>query len=118
MDPLKLTITANPATGGNASVVKILGPMLLNNLFDFQPVVRAQSAPLIVLDLTEVPYMDSAALGTLVHVQVSCKHSNRRLALAGVNDRVLTLLKVTNVDKVFTIYPTIAEALASPEAGS
>jgi len=109
----KLTITSTPAGDGNASVLKISGPMLLSNLFDFQPTVRAENAPLIVLDLTEVPYMDSAALGTLVHVEVSSKHRGRKLVLAGVNDRVTTLLQVTNVDKVFQIFPTVADALAS-----
>ncbi len=109
----KLTIAAAAAGEGKASVLTISGPMLLSNLFDFQPAVRAETAPLIVLDLTEVPYMDSAALGTLVHAEVSCKHRSRRLVLAGVNERVMTLLKVTSVDKVFVIYPTVAEALAS-----
>jgi anti-anti-sigma factor len=109
----KLTITSTPASDGKASVLKICGPMLLSTLFDFQPSVRAESAPLIVLDLTEVPYMDSAALGTLVHVEVSSKHRGRRLVLACVNDRVATLLRVTNVDKVFNIFPSVTEALAS-----
>jgi len=109
----KLTITSTPASNDNASVLKISGPMLLSNLFDFQPAVRAENAPLIVLDLTEVPYMDSAALGTLVHVEVSSKHRGRRLLLTGVNDRVATLLQVTNVDKVFQIFSSVADAPAS-----
>jgi anti-anti-sigma factor len=109
----KLTISSTPASDGNASVLKISGPMLLSNLFDFQPAVRAENAPLIVLDLSDVPYMDSAALGTLVHVEVSSKHRGRKLVLAGVNERVATLLQVTNVDKVFKIFPTVADALAS-----
>jgi len=110
----KLTITSTPASHGNASVLKISGPMLLSNLFDFQPAVRAENAPLIVLDLTEVPYMDSAALGTLVHVEVSSKHRGRKLVLAGVSERVATLLQLTNVDNVFQIFPSAADALASP----
>ncbi len=109
----KLTITSTPAADGNASVLKVSGPMLLSNLFDFQPAVRAENASLIVLDLTEVPYMDSAAIGTLVHVEVSSKHRGRKLVLAGVNERVATLLRVTNVDRVFSIYPTVSDALAS-----
>ena len=113
MENSKLTITPLPAGTDTASVLKISGPMLLSNLFDFQPAVRAEVAPLIVLDLTDVPYMDSAALGSLVHAEVSSTHRGRRLVLAGVNERVATLLRVTNVDRAFTIYPTVAQALAS-----
>jgi anti-sigma B factor antagonist len=113
MENLKLTITTSPDASGQSTVLKITGPMLLSNLFDFQPAVRAETAPLIVLDLAEVPYMDSAALGSLVHAEVSSTHRGRRLVLACVNERVMTLLKVTNVDRAFKIYATVADALAS-----
>jgi anti-anti-sigma factor len=108
---LALTITPVLAKALGAAVLKISGPMVLGNLFDFQKAVRAESAPLIVLDLTDVPYMDSAALGSVVNAHVSCVNRNRRLALVGISERVATLLKVTQVDKVLAIYPTLSEAL-------
>lgn len=87
--------------------------MVLGNLFDFQSAVRAETAPLVVLDFTEVPFMDSAALGSVVNAHVSYINNQRCLRLAGVSDRVAVLLKVTNVDRVFAIYATVSEALAS-----
>jgi len=113
MDTEKLRITASSAASQAATVLKLSGPMVLTNLFDFQAAVRAESAPLVVLDLTEVPFMDSAALGSVVNAHVSLVNHQRRLRLAGVSERVATLLKVTNVDRVFAIYPTVSEALAS-----
>lgn len=113
METSMLTIATTHTESGKATVLKMTGPMLLNNLFDFQPAVRAETAPLIVVDLAEVPYMDSAALGTLVHAHISCAHGAHRLVLSGVSERVMTLLRVTNVDKVFVIYPTFADALAT-----
>jgi anti-sigma B factor antagonist len=113
METEKLKITTSPDTNGKAAVLKLSGPMVLSNLFDFQAAVRAQSAPLLVLDLSEVPFMDSAALGSVVNAHVSYVNSHRRLRLVGVSERVATLLKVTNVDRVFAIYPTLSEALAS-----
>lgn len=56
---------------------------------------------------------DSAALGSVVNAHVSYINHQRRLRLAGVSERVATLLKVTNVDRVFAIYPTVSEAIAS-----
>lgn len=85
--------------------------MVIGNLFEFQETIRAESASVVVLDLTEVPYMDSAALGSIVNAHVSCVNHNRRLALVGICDRVATLFRVISVDKVLAIYPTLAEAL-------
>jgi anti-sigma B factor antagonist len=111
MQNLELTITASPTETSEAQILKISGPMLISNLFAFQDAVRAQGAPLLVLDLTEGPYMDSAALGSVVNAHVSCSKRNRRLALVGVCDRVAMLFKVVNVDKVFAIYRSLPEAL-------
>ena len=113
MNNQKLTITTTPANALAAAVLKLSGPMVLSNLFDFQAAVRAETASLVVLDLTEVPFMDSAALGSVVNAHVSFVNDQRRLRLVGVSERVATLLKVTNVDRVFAVYPTVSEALAS-----
>jgi anti-anti-sigma factor len=113
METEKLKITASPADAQAATVLKLSGPLVLGNLFDFQAAVRAETAPLVVLDMTEVPYMDSAALGSVVNAHVSYVNRQRRLMLAGISDHVKTLLRVTNVDRVFAMYPTVSEALAS-----
>lgn len=113
MDTQRLRITASAADTQAAAVLKLSGPLILTNLFDFQAAVRAETAPLVVLDLSEVPFMDSAALGSVVNAHVSYVNHQRRLRLAGVSDRVATLLKVTNIERVFAIYPTVSEALAS-----
>ena len=96
-----------------AAVLKISGPLVLSSLFDFRDAMRAEQAPLVVLDLGGVPYMDSAALGAVVNAHVSCVNRGRRLALVGVNERVGTLLHVTKVDQVLAVYPTLTEALQS-----
>ncbi len=111
-----LTITADTTAANGTAVLKICGPMLISNLFEFQDAVRAEIAPLLVLDLSEVPYMDSAALGSIVNAHVSCVNRNRRLALVGVCDRVTTLFRVVCVDKVLAVYPTLSDALQSVDS--
>lgn len=111
MENVELTIVASTVGVNGSKVLKISGPMTISNLFEFQDVTRAETATLVVLDLSEVPYMDSAALGSVVNAYVSCANHNRRFALAGVCDRVATLLWATKVDKVLPVYPTVSEAL-------
>jgi anti-anti-sigma factor len=67
----------------------------------------------IVLDLTAVPYMDSAGLGTLVHTNGLVLHGGGMLRLCGVGDRVAALLKLTKMDAVLSVDPDAAASLAA-----
>jgi anti-sigma B factor antagonist len=94
-----------------ATVLRIHGPLLLGNFFPLQNMVRSDSAPLLILDVSDMPYIDSAGIGCLVGAHVSRENSGRKLILVGANDRLQTSLKVTKVDQLFTISVTIEEAL-------
>jgi anti-sigma B factor antagonist len=118
MNDHKLGITSGPAGAEGASLMKIPGPLVLNNLFEFRDALRAESSSLLVIDLSEVPFVDSAELGSVVNAHVSCVNRGRRLAIVGVNERVGTLLKVTKVDHVLGIYPTLDAALQSKASPS
>jgi anti-anti-sigma factor len=109
-----------PLPGTNDEHVYILrGPLTLGNIFAVQEVLREQSATTI-LDLTGVPYMDSAGLGVLVNSYVSHQKRGQRLVLVGVNQRVQELFKLTKVDNVLEIVPNMEaayRALSRPERG-
>jgi len=76
----------------------------------FTEAVRAAPGAAMIIDLSEVPSIDSAAIGALVHAHVHCQKAGRRLALVGLNHRARAVLKITSVDILFTTYPTLAEA--------
>jgi len=65
----------------------------------------------IVLDLKNVTFMDSSALGALIGA-IKKMGPLGTLALAGASGPVLQLLKMTRMDKVFQIYPSATTALA------
>ena len=95
----------NIAPGASAELAKILvsGPITLNNMFGLQTTLRSQNATTIVLDLSEVPYVDSAGLGAIVNAHVSAQRRGGKLLLNGVNDRVKSLFQITKVDSVLNI---------------
>jgi anti-sigma B factor antagonist len=82
-------------------------------MFKFQAVLRAEVAPITLLDVTGVPYMDSAALGCVVRLHVVCEAQKTKYAIIGASERIKTLFKVTHVDSVLITYNTIDEALAN-----
>ena len=82
-------------------VLRLAGPLVLDNLFDFQKLWRGQNAPNIIVDLTNVPYVDSSGIGSLVNMHVSRQKLGGSVQLLGVSERVKTVLAVTRVDKIF-----------------
>jgi anti-sigma B factor antagonist len=57
----------------------------------------------IVLDLTDVSYVDSSGLGTLVGLKVSAvKEGYCRLELVNLSPRVKELLRLSNLTQLFS----------------
>jgi anti-sigma B factor antagonist len=94
-------------------VLRLRGPLTMENLPSFQNAVRREVAPTIFLDLTDVPYVDSAGLGSLVSAYISRHKSGQRVVLSGVNDRVLSLFEITRVEPLFLIFPTLGDAIGA-----
>lgn len=95
-------------------ILCLRGPLVKENVYSFQNAVRREeTAPKMILDFTEVPYMDSSGLGSLVNAYLSQKKAGRQVALAGVNDRVFKLLQITKLESQFLIFSTVDEAMAA-----
>ena len=108
MDELTIENTVGPAS---VRVLKLSGPFTLNGIWDFQAGARAATEPITIIDLTDVPYMDSAALGSIMGVHVSRQRVHNKYAIVGANERLETLFEVAGVAKILVRYPTSAEAL-------
>ncbi|HEY3974799.1 MAG TPA: STAS domain-containing protein [Candidatus Sulfotelmatobacter sp.] len=109
-DPLSIEDVSGMPEGQR--LLRLSGPVLLSNFFEFQALVRASSAPTLILDLTQVPYIDSAGIGALVGAYVTHQKHGRRLALVGVTKRVRDTMQVTHVEQFFPFYDTVEAAQA------
>ena len=99
-EPLTIDEAVGPKDGER--ILRLNGPLLLSNLFDFQSRVRSDTSPHLVIDFTNVPYIDSAGIGALMGAYVTRqKDSGRTLLLVGVNQRVRQALQVTHVEQFF-----------------
>jgi anti-sigma B factor antagonist len=67
----------------------------------------------VILDLSEVSYIDSGGLGTLVGVYSSARAAGADVKLTGLNQRIKDVLQITKLVTVFEVYDTEQEALAS-----
>jgi anti-anti-sigma factor len=74
--------------------------------------VLAEPNTRVVLDLSNVLYAGSQALGALVSLRLRASRDAIRLRLAGVGNALGALLQITQLDRVFDCDPTLDQALA------
>ena len=67
----------------------------------------------IVLDLSGLEHLDSTAVGVLVGGLKRFEAQGRRFYLVNPRERVLSVFRITHLDSVFRIFPSVDGALAS-----
>ena len=67
----------------------------------------------ILLNLSEVNYIDSSGLGELVSAYTTARNQGAALKLLGLSKKVNDLLQLTNLYTVFDIYDDEASGIAS-----
>lgn len=110
MEKAPLVIDDLPGKQPGQRILRLHGPLVISNLFDFQTRVRADQSDLLIVDFSDVPYVDSAGIGALVGAYVTHQKDGRSLHLVGVNDRVRTVLQVTHVESFFRFYDSVDAA--------
>jgi anti-sigma B factor antagonist len=113
-DPLTIEDMAGPKPGQR--ILRLTGPIIISNLFDFQSRVRTDTSKTLIIDFTHVPYMDSAGIGALVGAYVTHQKDGRSLLLVGVSQRIHDALKITHVEQFFRFYDSLdalQQAIAS-----
>ncbi len=110
MGEKQLEISTSWGTHDGNRIVRLRGPLTITTLFDFQSLVRADQSTALILDFSDVPYVDSAGLGSVLGAYVSRQKDGRRLALVGVSDRVRNVFQLTRVDQFFGFYASVPAA--------
>jgi anti-sigma B factor antagonist len=118
MSDENLQMMTAKGTQSGLSILRMAGPLSIRTLFAFHDAVRKDPPPALILDLSGVPYMDSAGLGALVGAQVAAQKAGRTLAITGINKQVRALLEMTHVLGLFKLFRTVEDAEAGLAAPS
>jgi anti-sigma B factor antagonist len=73
----------------------------------------------IILDMTAITHLDSAAIGAIVRCLTKLKGAGGGLRIAAAQAMIDYSLKLTKVDRVIQMFPTVdqaAQGFSSPEA--
>ena len=71
----------------------------------------AGSEPLVILDLSQVAFLDSSGLGAVVAV-LKMMGPDRKLELAGLTHTVEKVFRLTRMDTIFSIHHNLPEGLS------
>jgi anti-sigma B factor antagonist len=109
-------LSLNVRTVGEQSVLDVVGevdvysaPELRERLSE----LLKASTPSLVVNLAEVSFLDSTGIGTLVAGLNRAVQFGGTLTLVCDHERILKLFRITGLDTVFSIRPSVDEALAS-----
>ncbi|HYG93109.1 MAG TPA: STAS domain-containing protein [Nocardioides sp.] len=113
-------LRAQVSPGERATVVRLDGELELTSVASLRREVLglADDGQVVqVLDLSGVTFLDSAGLGFLVSIHRRLRARSGRLILVCSNEPILRLLRLTSLDRVFTVHETVDEALAAEPPG-
>jgi anti-sigma B factor antagonist len=106
-----LTVERYDGVADDQRILLMRGPITMETAQQFERAVRHESAETMILDLSDVPYIDSVGLGSLVATYVSHQKTGRCLVLTGVKPRVRKILEITKVNDFFVTFGTTWEAV-------
>ncbi len=102
-----------PADG--ACVVRLAGELDADDAPGVRSLLAEQvleGSGSLVLDLSELVFVDSAGLAALVAAHKGTRAAGTCLVLAGVSPQVAKVLAISGLDGVLTVAPSVPEALA------
>jgi len=67
----------------------------------------------VLLDLANCDRLDSVGMGVAISLHKRYRLSGGSFALVNVPSHIMRIFAVTNLDRVFTIYPTEADAVSA-----
>lgn len=98
-------LTLVTSTEGDTSIVRCSGKLVTSSTGTLQAEMRGliPRSKRIVLDLTDLGYMDSSGLGSIIGLYVSIKTAGGRLEVINLSARVRQLFSITNVLSLFEV---------------
>lgn len=73
--------------------------------------IQGQGISNMIVDLSEVKYIDSSGLSALLVGNRIFTDAGGSFILSGVSDHAMKLIKISQLDKVLEILPTVEEAV-------
>ncbi len=95
------------------TIVRLTGEIDLHHSPDFHQALVTECArnpAKLIIEMSDVQYIDSSGVGSLVEIYRRVKKGGNRMILVAPGPRVAGVLEITKLDQFFTIASTEDEA--------
>lgn len=98
---------------GDVGIVSISGRLIVANARSFKETFAdiIEKANFIVLDLTDMEYVDSMGLGSIISFYKALQEQDGDLCIACLQSKPKTLFQITKVYLIFDVFDTLNEAV-------
>jgi anti-sigma B factor antagonist len=105
----------NKKTIGDVVVFKPEGRLDASNASSFKKNIADETPPesKIVIDLSDLEFLDSSGIGTLISIHRKCSGKDGGLKFVCLHDRIRQILELTRADRLFDIYDDTETAARS-----
>jgi anti-sigma B factor antagonist len=95
---------------GSTTILWLKGPLSLSTLSVLEQNLREIGNVDTVIDVSLVPYVDSAGLGAILSHWAHTQRNGRKFAMTGIRQRINLLLEITKVNTILPAFTTAEEA--------
>jgi anti-sigma B factor antagonist len=114
--PLSLdTITV----GSNCALIRVAGEIDVYTAPNLREAILGligNGVSHVIADLRAVDFLDSTGLGAIVGGHKRLRTNEGSLVLAASPDRIVRLFRITGLDRAFSLYSSVPEAIAAEDA--
>ena len=98
-------------------LVKISGRLDISNTMHFKAEISnyLKDTKLVVFDFSELEFLDSTGLGSIISVLKIISKNNGNIFIANLQEKPRILFEITRAKRIFDIYPTLEEAIKAAE---
>lgn len=110
-----MEISVSRTAAGDVPVVAVSGEVDVYSAPTLKEKLTQQlqtGASALVVDLSEVAFLDSTGLGALVEARAAATEAGGALPIVCNQERILKLFTITGLDGVFAIHSTVDDAVA------
>ena len=98
-------ISISVTSDGSQSIVTVTGRVTVDSSPELRSVLlgllRRGAKPVVMIDLSEVTYLDMSGLATLFEALAAAQHCSLKLRVVGITGQTKTLAEVAELGKIF-----------------
>ena len=111
-----MDLVSTPRMEGDAVIICVRGDIDLHNSPELRSAIlnmlTQKSVKRLILNLSQVPYMDSSAIAVLVEALQKLRPTGGRVMLVDLQPRVKGLMEIARLDTIFVLAASEQQALA------